>query len=166
MAPTDDPLPDGFPPQIRAGATKELVYVRQPGYFALHGEPLPTTRAVVVFEAEGIAILRGAPAGPLAPGQQVSPVYAPKDGVSLACPTGRLFIRFREGDTVEAHRVELAQAGFPMAEGLEHAPRAGWLRARSGSIGDALAGVSRLEAMAGVESVEVQLLMQRAYRSL
>lgn len=157
-------LLDGFPQQIPAGASNTVMYEQKPGYFALHGEPLPTGRAVVVFEPEGIAILRGSPSGPLAPGQLISPVYAPKGGASLAVPTGQLFIRFTEGDTVEAHRAELEQAGFTIAQLLDYAPQAAWLRARSGSIAEALDGVPRLRTLAGVESIEVQLLMQRSHR--
>lgn len=159
-----DELFAGFPQQITAGASKAVVYEQQPGYFALHGEPLPADRALAVFEPEAMALLRGSPAGPLAPEQRISPVYGPKGGGALACPTGQLFIRFADGDTVEAHRSELEQAGFRITAVLDHAPQAAWLRARSGSIAEALAGVSQLETMAGVDHVEPQLLMQRSHR--
>ncbi|KEF41523.1 MAG: hypothetical protein ER33_10995 [Cyanobium sp. CACIAM 14] len=159
-----DGLWNGFPRQIPAGGTDGVVYELKPGYCALHGGLLPTDEAVEVFEPEGIAILRGTPPASLATGQVLSPVYGPKIGDGLACPTGQLFIRFRQGERVEAHRAELEQAGFRIAEVLEYAPQAAWLRARSGSLAEALSGVSRLRAIAGVEGVEVQFLRRREHR--
>jgi hypothetical protein len=79
-------------------------------------------------------------------------------------PTGQIFIRFRQGETVAAHRAELEQAGCVIVQELDYAPEAAWLRARSGRIAEALDGVSRLRAMADVESVEPQLLMRRVHR--
>jgi hypothetical protein len=155
---------DGFPRQIPVGAPGGVVYEQKPGYVALHGGRLPAEGAVVVFEPEGIAILRAPPSTPLAPGQTISPVYGPKEGEGLAAPTGQIFIRFREGERAAAHRAALERAGFHIARELDHAPQAAWLRARSGSIAEALGGVSRLRALPGVENVEVQLLMQRQPR--
>jgi hypothetical protein len=152
---------DGFPRQISLGGSKALVVEQKPGYLALHGEPLPTAKAVLMFEPERIAVLLGSPSAPLGPTQAISPVYAPKGGESLAIPIGQLFIRFRQGETVAAHRAELEQAGYAIAQELDYAPEAAWLRTRSGSIAEALTGVSRLRAIAAVESVEPQLLMQR-----
>lgn len=155
---------DGFPQQISTGGSTALVVEQKPGYFALHGEPLPREKAVLLFEPERIAVLQGSPSPPLAPTQAISPVYAPKGGESLAVPTGQLFIRFRQGATLSAHRAELEQAGYAIAQELDYAPEAAWLRARSGSIAGALDGVSRLRAIAAVERVEPQLLMQRVHR--
>jgi hypothetical protein len=157
-------LMDGFPRQIPVGPPGGVVYEQKPGYVALHGGPLPAQGAVVVFEPEGIAILRGSPPAGLSPGQVISPVYGPKEGEGLAAPTGQIFIRFREGERAEAHRAALERAGFSIALELDHAPQAAWLRARSGSIAEALSGASRLRTLPGVESVEVQLLMQRQPR--
>ena len=154
----------GFPQQISSGGSTALVVEQKPGFFALHGEPLPRAKAVLLFEPERIAVLQGSPSAPLAPTQVLSPVYAQKGGESLAVPTGQLFIRFRQGDTVAAHRAELEQAGYAIAQELGYAPEAAWLRAHSGSIAKALAGVSRLRSIAAVERVEPQLLMQRVHR--
>jgi len=155
---------DGFPQRIAAGAANPVVYQQKPGYFARHGEPLSEEEAEVVFKPEEIAIVRGAPASPLAPGQALSPVYAPLGGDSLVVPTGQVFLRFRAGESVAAHRDAVRQAGFTIARELDYAPQAAWIRARSGSIAEALSGLSRLKAIDGVESVEPQLLMQRARR--
>lgn len=155
---------DGFPERIAAGAANAVVYQQKPGYFARHGKPLGEEEAEVVFKPEEIAIVQGSPASPLAPGQVLSPVYAPLGGGSLAVPTGQVFLRFRAGESVAAHRDALQQAGFSIARELDYAPQAAWIRARSGSIAEALSGLSRLKAIDGVESVEPQLLMQRARR--
>ncbi len=163
MSPASE-LFNGFPQRISAGAANGVVYEQMPGYFALHGGSLPTDEAVALFEPEGIAVVRGAPSAPLAPGQAISPVYTPVGGEAPAVPTGQLFIRFREGERVEAHRSALVQAGFSITSTPEYAPQAAWLRARSGSIADALGGVTTLRRLPGVESVEVQLLMVRARR--
>jgi hypothetical protein len=153
-----------FPQQIPTGASNGVLMEQKPGYFALHGNPLPVDRAVLVFEPEGIAILQGNPPSPLAPKQAISPVYGPKEGGGLAVPTGQVFIRFKESETAAAHRTELEQEGFTIIEELDYAPQAAWLRARSGSIAEALGGVPRLLSMAAVEAVEPQLLMERSQR--
>lgn len=155
---------DQFPQQISVGATSPaVVYVQKAGYYAVHGRPLPTDNAVVVFEAEAIAIMQGNPTE-ATPAQTLSPVYTPQGGESLAVPTGQVFIRFRENDTAEAHRNALEEAGYTIAQTLDYAPQAAWLRAASGDIADALAGVSKLGAIANVESIEPQMLMQRSLR--
>jgi hypothetical protein len=51
-----------------------------------------------------------------------------------AVPTGQVFLRFRTGERVTAHRDALEQAGFTIARELDYAPQAAWLLARSGSI--------------------------------
>lgn len=153
-----------FPRQISVGASNPVIYEQQAGFFALHGDPLPTDRAIQVHASERIAILPGPPPASLAPEQAISPVYAPEGGGSLAVPTGKIFLRVMEEDTVEAHRAEWEGAGYILAERLDYAPQAAWLQARSGGIADALLGVSRLRKIAGVESVEPQLLMQRTQR--
>lgn len=155
-----------FPPLISASAPQGRVMDLRPGYVALHGEPLPRETALLVFEPEAIAVLAGSPVLPLAPSQILGPVYGPPQGDALAVPTGRVFIRFRPGESATAHRAALEQAGYAIAAELDYAPEAAWLRARSGSLAEALAGVPRLAALSGVASVEPQLLMQRVPRGL
>lgn len=159
-----DGLFAGFPQRIAAGAPNAVVYEQKTGYFARHGEPLGEEAAEVVFEPEQITIARGSPATPLAPGQALSPVYAPLGGDSLAVPTGQVFLRFRAGETAAAHREALQQEGFTITRELDYAPEGAWICASSGSIAEALSGLSALRSIDGVESVEPQLLMQRAWR--
>jgi hypothetical protein len=155
---------EDFPRRILVGSPEAVVFEQKPGWYALHGEPLPTAEGVLRFEPEAIAVLPGTPAAPLAAGQSLSPVYAPPGSGALAVPTGQLFIRFRPGESALAHRAELEQAGCRIAALPDHAPEAAWLRARSGRLDDALGSVVRLQQLAGVASVEPQLLMGRALR--
>ena len=155
---------DAFPRQIAVGGPGSLLMRQKPGWYALHGEPLPEANVILLFEPEAIAVLAGIPAGPLAPGQAISPVYAQAGSDELAVPTGALFLRVRTGDRANDHCAALEQAGFRIAQVPDHAPEAAWLRATSGSIAEALGGLSRLRELPGVESVEPQLLRRSAYR--
>jgi hypothetical protein len=155
---------DAFPRQISVGGTGSVLLAQKPGWYALHGQPLPEASVILRFEPEAIAVLAGAPAAPPAPGQAISPVYAQAGSDELAVPTGALFLRVRTGDRANDHRDALQQAGFRIAQVPDHAPEAAWLRATSGSIAEALGGLSRLQELPGVESVEPQLLRRRAHR--
>jgi hypothetical protein len=155
---------DAFPRRILVGSQRPVVFEQTPGRYALHGEPLPAAEGVLRFEPDAIAVLPGAPAGPLAPGQSLSPVYAQPGTGALAVPTGRLFIRFRPGESALDHRAALEQAGCRITEVPDHAPEAAWLRACDGGLAEALGCVARLRQLEGVESVEPQLLMVRALR--
>lgn len=159
-----DPLFDAFPRQITVGGPVSLLLEQKPGWYAVHGEPLQQANVILLFEPEAIAVLAGTPAGPLAPGQAISPVYAQAGSDELAVPTGAIFLRFRQGDSAAAHRAELEQAGCRIASLPDHAPEAAWLRASSDSIADALGCLGRLRGLPGVESVEPQLLRRRAHR--
>ena len=155
---------NAFPRQIAEGGAGSAPLAQKPGWYALHGEPLPEANVILLFEPEAIAVLAGIPAGPLAPGQAISPVYAQAGSDELAVPTGALFLRVRTGDRANDHGAALEQAGFRIASLPDHAPEAAWLRATSGSLAEALGGLSRLRELPGVESVEPQLLRRRAYR--
>ena len=65
---------------------------------------------------------------------------------------------------LEERRAEIEAAGYEMAQALDYAPHAAWVRARSGRIADALNGLRRLEAIPDVENVEPQMLTPRAAR--
>jgi hypothetical protein len=156
---------DGFPAEIVVGGSTPVVLAQKAGFFALHGEPPPvSTQVVLRFEPERIAVLSGAPPLPLDPNQSVSPVYAAAGSDALAVPTGQLFVRLRQGVAMAAFRAALEPTGCVIAMELDHAPEAAWLRARSGSIAEALGCVARLRGLAEVENVEAQLLMQRVPR--
>lgn len=125
---------------------------------ATHGGPEPTSGnplqlaggIAVVPKAEGI---RGT--GEQAP---VGPVYRRMPGGSVVVPTGRVLVRFAEGDSAERHRDDVNAAGYDIDEVLSYAPHAAWVRARTGDICDALAGLDELAAQPGVENVEPQVV--------
>ncbi|MCT0208673.1 hypothetical protein [Synechococcus sp. CS-1332] len=155
---------DAFPQQISMGGPGSLLLAQKPGWYALHGQPLPEANVILLFEPEAIAVLAGTPAAPLAPGQAISPVYAQAGSDELAVPTGVLFLRVRQGERAKDHRAALEQAGCRIASLPDHAPEAAWLRASSGRIADALGCLDRLRDLPGVESIEPQLLRRRAHR--
>ena len=97
-------------------------------------------------------------------GTALMPVYRRGAGGGAVVPTGRVLVRFAEGDRADAHREELAAAGYQLEQVLGYAPQAGWARAVSGSIADTLGHLHRLEALPGVENVEVQMVGEVARR--
>lgn len=88
----------------------------------------------------------------------LGPVYRRTPGGLLAVPTGRVVVRFAEGDRADRHTEELAEAGYDLEEVLAYAPHAGWVRPSGGGIPDALRKLDRLEKVIGVENVEPQML--------
>lgn len=88
----------------------------------------------------------------------VMPVYRRGEGGGVVVPTGRVLVRFADGDSADAHRDELAAAGYHLEEVLGYAPQAGWVRATSGSIADTLGHLDRLQDVPGVGNVEVQMV--------
>jgi hypothetical protein len=112
---------------------------------------------VAMPSAEGVAVrpLDAADVDEVAP---VLPVYRRGDGGGVVVPTGRVLVRFAAGDSAVAQRDELAAAGYDLEEVLGYAPQAGWVRATSGTIADTLGHLDRLEAVPGIENVEVQMV--------
>lgn len=159
----------GFPRQLRANSRPDAqTYSVVPGHYAVHGQrPDQPAPGAAYYLSEGtIAVFKGSPdqADPEPPAEKLSPVYALMPGGSPAVPTGLVFIRFGEGTAVNARAAELERAGYEIAETLPYAPNAAWVRARSGSITDALSGITALEKLPGAESVELQMLMESARR--
>ncbi len=95
---------------------------------------------------------------------KLSPVYTLHPGGSMAVPTGQVFIRFADGVNVEERREEIETAGYKIAQKLDYAPNAAWLRASSGSIAEALSGIDKLQKLKDVENVEPQMLMHAPRR--
>jgi hypothetical protein len=89
--------------------------------------------------------------------RSVGPVYR-RSGGSLAVPTGRVFVRLGEGESVRTRTSELEAAGFQVEEVPSYAPHAAWVRPASGRIADALGSLDRLRRLPGVEHVEPQLV--------
>ena len=161
-----------YPQEVRSSTQQpSAVYTRLPGHYALHGQRSEAAppEDVVATLSEGedkMEVVRGeAGARKLsAAPDEVIPVYALHPGGTPAVPTGQVFIRFKEDVTVEARRGEIERAGYEIAQSLDYAPHAAWLRARSGKIADALTDIPGLEKIADVENVEPQMLTQRASR--
>ncbi|HEX2043192.1 MAG TPA: hypothetical protein VHF24_11205 [Acidimicrobiales bacterium] len=112
---------------------------------------------VATFEAGDVAV-RPLDAGDIDDASAVVPVYRRGDGGGVVVPTGRVLVRFPDGDSADAHRDELAAAGYYLEEVLGYAPQAGWVRATSGRIADTLGHLDRLEGVPGIENVEVQMV--------
>jgi len=120
----------------------------------------------LLLEDGAIAVFRGEldEAGMTVQSGALSAVYGLQPSGLLAVPTGRVFVRFAEGVKAESRRQEINRAGYELIESLSYAPHAAWLRARSGDIADALAGIPRLEQLPDVENVEPQMLMESVPR--
>jgi hypothetical protein len=159
-----------YPSQVRAGTQRPgSSYVRKTGYYAEHGRQpdAPAPGATSVLNDAAIAVFHGEPpeekGGPL-PSVTLSPIYELQPGGSPAVPTGLVFVRFREGVEVASQQQEIDRAGYETARSLPYASNAAWLRARSGSIADALSGIPKLEDLPDIANVEPQMLMESAPR--
>jgi hypothetical protein len=158
-----------YPQQVPASTERPAsLYVRQPGYYAVHDRrpDMPAPGAALLLNDGAIAVFRGEPDETQAASMAgtLGPVYALQPGGPPAVPTGLVFVRFAEGVAADSHGEEIDRAGYEVAESLSYAPQAAWLRARSGRIADALAGIPALEKMPDVENVEPQMLMASARR--
>jgi hypothetical protein len=168
MSPSSDPFA-GFPQQVRFGTERpSTLYARLPGFYAVHNRQpgTPAKEAVHLYNDGAIAVYKGTPEnkeGEPSAGH-LSPVYGLQPSGQMAIPTGLVFIRFKEGVTVESRRKEIEQEGYEIKESLSYAPNAGWLRTRSGEIADALKNIPALEKLPGVQNVEPQMLMASARR--
>ncbi len=148
--------------QLHASVPRELPQSRQ------HPElryELADDLVATPTDEGGIAVLAAGAVGPeVDDATPVMPVYRRGHGGGVVVPTGRVLVRFAEGDSADAHREELAAAGYELEQVLAYAPQAGWARATSGSIVDTLGHLDRLEALPGVENVEVQMVGEVARR--
>ncbi|WP_445633193.1 DUF4384 domain-containing protein [Nostoc sp. DSM 114161] len=154
-----------YPQQIRVGSEGSVVsYTRQPGYYAIHyNQPSTVAPGAILQLNEGaIAVFSGEPNQ--SEKNTLSPIYTLEPNGSLAVPTGLVFIRFAEGVDVESQHQAINRAGYEVEQSLTYAPHAAWLRPKSGNIMDAIAGISRLEAIPNVENVELQMLMERSLK--
>jgi hypothetical protein len=160
-----EPTPlDRCPARLRIGPEPPArVYLRQDGYYALHGcmPGEPVTGAELTLKRGAIAVFRASP--PPGVADRVGPVYAIAGG-PLAVPTGLVFVRFTNDTRAADQRPALEQAGFEVVQLPGYAPHACWVRPRAGGIAAALHGLTRLAALPGVEHVEPQLLTARARR--
>ncbi|WP_375467748.1 hypothetical protein [uncultured Nostoc sp.] len=161
-----------YPEQIRVGSDRTAVsYTRKPGYYAIHYNQPKTVASGAVLQLNDGAMSTTGYAYAVFPGEPnqseqgtLSPIYTLQPNGSLAVPTGLVFIRFAEGVDVESQREVINQAGYEVAQSLDYAPHAAWLRAQSGNIVDAIAGIPQLEAIPKVENIEPQMLMEKGLR--
>ena len=139
---------DVFPPELPASAAQPAVsYERVAG---VHATP---TR-----EASAPALRDGDPP----PGAW--PVYRSKSDGQLVAATGRIFVRFAEGERAADRAEEFRRAGYEIEKTLSWADNAIWLHAPTAGVAAALAGVPRLAALPGAVSVEPELLRERAMK--
>ncbi|MEH2447826.1 MAG: hypothetical protein V7K18_19215 [Nostoc sp.] len=161
-----------YPEQIRVGSGRTAVfYTRKPGYYAIHYNQPNTVTSGAVLQLNDGAMSTTGYAYAVFPGEPnqseqgtLSPIYTLQPNGSLAVPTGLVFIRFAEGVDVESQREVINRVGYEIAQSLDYAPHAAWLRAQSGKIADAIAGIPQLEAIPKVENIEPQMLMEKGLR--
>jgi hypothetical protein len=130
---------------------------------AVHGSKEERS-AVVAFEGDHVSVHHLDGVGGVKGKQRLGPVYRRIPGGGIAVPTGRVLVRFGEGDRADNHRAALARAGYVIETVLGYAPQAAWVRARAGGISDALRGLARLEQLPNVEGAEPQILSEASTR--
>jgi hypothetical protein len=143
----------------------DAVYVVAPEYrvVRLAGDAQPVTDPLHVFEDEGVAIVA---AGTVREGQVLDrPVYRRAPHGSPVLPTGRIFVRFADGDHAESHRAAIEAAGYHLERVPPWAPNGAWVCHASGDVRESLAGLERLRQLPGVQHVEPELLRPRSLRS-
>ncbi|MBN3870223.1 MAG: hypothetical protein V7L00_06060 [Nostoc sp.] len=158
-----------YPEQIRNCTS--VSYTRKPGYYAVHYNQPNTMPPGAILQLNDGAMSTTGYAYAVFPGEPnqseqrtVTPIYTLEPNGSVAVPTGLVFIRFAEGVDVESQREVINRAGYEIVQSIDYAPHAAWLRAQSGNIVDAIAGIRQLEAIAKVENIEPQMLMERGLR--
>lgn len=142
-------------------------YVLAGDYDVVPGGAEDRRQPDVVFylEEERLVVRRKQQTAKPRPGASpTGPVYRVGARGPLAVPTGKVFVRFAEGQSVDGHRQEIEDAGFRIIEALSYAPQAGWLEASSGEITDAISRFADLNRISGIETVEPQMLMERQAR--
>jgi hypothetical protein len=150
---------EGFPQKLVGmvdGERRE--WVARPGWCAVCTPGDRTGEPQVTLRKGAPELQRGEPGAETAPAYAVTPQAAP------LAPTGQVFVRFEPGSDAASRAADLAAAGFVIAEVPAYAPHAAWVRAASGSLRDALAGLERLLALPGICAVEPQLVGERRWR--
>lgn len=151
-----------FPKTVKASSAGTNTYHLVDTHFAVHGAP-PASGSTANLAAEQISVYPVERLAEMsADAARITPIYALTQGGTHAVPTGLVFVRLAADQKLADHAKQLRDAGFEIAQAMEQAPNAGWLRAASSSVADALAGVERLAAIPGVENVEPQMLSQAA----
>lgn len=93
------------------------------------------------------------------------PVYRRVPGGDMVVPTGRVLVRFTEGDTAANHQDALRGAGYEVEQVLPYATHTAWVRAATGGVAASLHGLERLTEVPGVVAVEPQMIGPSARRA-
>jgi hypothetical protein len=154
-----------FPERVGAGEGRGW-YVRARGRYAVHGVEgeQDASGAEMTFAREGIAVFRGEPGEARAGGATLTPVYELRPDGPPAVPTGKIFLRFKEGVEAASRREAIERAGYEIIETPPYAPSGAWVRASDGDVARSLSDIKALEKLADVENVEPQMLVERAQR--
>lgn len=159
-----------FPERIHASSERpHLLYHQVPEHFAIHG-PLPvqlTESVLLRFYDQSIAVCQGMPDQELmqTKSMAITPVYSLEPDGPFAVPTGRIFVRFKEGIKAESQNQALASTGYTITDIPLYAPQTAWVCHQSKDVASALTNLSGLEALSNVVNVEPQMLTKPARRS-
>lgn len=153
------------PSKLAQGGAREAAWELAGDLVAAHGPGLGEDPLLTLDGGRVSVHRRARLASRLPAGAALGPVYRMSPGGGIVVPTGRLLVRYAAGSRIEEHADQLARAGFEVDQGLGFAPHAGWVRARSGSIADALGAVAALRGLAGVEHVEPEAVMEMSGRA-
>jgi hypothetical protein len=147
-----------YPKQLQIGSPDPAAYDLKADYYALTYDPDAAPPAQAIATIDGIAIFAGEPIDPSA----ATAVYG-LSGQAMAVPTGQVFVRFSSGNAAD-RQAAIAAAGYQIAETLDYAPEAAWLRASSGNTADALTQLAALQGLDNIAAIEPQLVMARSLR--
>ena len=92
------------------------------------------------------------------------PVYRRVPGGDMVVPTGRVLVRFADGDAAADHKKDLKAAGCVLDQVLPYAPNTAWVRAATGDITGSLHALDRLAKMSGVVALEPEMIGSRSTR--
>ncbi|HMS82461.1 MAG TPA: hypothetical protein PKD12_02275 [Nitrospira sp.] len=166
---TPSSTPPSFPDTFRIMTTPApRRYTRQADLYAVHG-PLPSQLRPDIeytIEEDVLTICRGAlpPSADLPGTVMLTPVYRLEPHGPLAVPTSRIYVRAKEGTSLEDHRTQLANLGYAIVEVPAYAPHTAWVQATTRDVGTSLQHFEQLTTLPDVEHVEPELLMKRSQR--
>ena len=140
--------------EIRRGRDT-LVYRRDPRWTCIaSGDELARRASRWSLPEEGLAVVEAAQAA----GRAGRPVYRLGDGPLPFVPTGRLWVRLRQGHGLASAAEVLAELGLRVVQVHDAAPHAGWVADARGDIESPLAIVDLVRVRTGAESVEPEML--------